>query len=70
MKKLSAIRRLRLLQLLLVDAVKKKKKDTKTLLNSLCQHIVDFVHFMAWDDAKLFKIEAYNCKPRKTFFIN
>ena len=36
------------------DAV--KRMDVKK--SALCQHIVDFDHFIAWDKAKILKMEA------------
>ena len=40
--------------------------------SALFQHIVDFDHFEAWDDAKILKIEANYSKRRsaESFFIN
>ena len=52
------------------DAV--KRMDVKK--SALCQHIVDFDHFIVWDEAKIVKKEAnYRYSKRRTeesFFIN
>ena len=50
------------------DAV--KRMDVKK--SALCQHIVDFDHFIAWDKAKILKMEANYSKRRsaESFFIN
>ena len=40
--------------------------------SALCQHVVDFDHFIAWDEAIKLKMEA-NYRKRRTaesFFIN
>ena len=51
------------------DAV--KRMDVKK--SALCQHIVDFDNFIAWDKAKILKMEADYSKrrySREFFFIN
>ena len=50
------------------DAV--KRMDVKK--SALCQHIVDFDHFIAWDKAQILKMEANYSKRRtaESFFIN
>ena len=50
------------------DAV--KRMDVKK--STLCQHNVDFDHFIAWDKAKILKMEANYSKRRtaESFFIN
>ena len=47
-----------------------KKMDIKKY--ALCQHIVGFGHFIAWDEAKIFKIQANysNIAQQRVFFIN
>ena len=47
-----------------------KRMDVKK--SAVCQHIVDFNHFIAWDEAKRLKMEANYCKRRtaESFFIN
>ena len=39
--------------------------------SAFCQHIVDFDHFIAWDEAKIQKIEANYSKrcPAESFFV-
>ena len=50
------------------DAV--KRMDVKK--SALCQNIVDFDHFIAWDETKVLKMEAIYSKRRtvESFFIN
>ena len=50
------------------DAV--KRMDVKK--SALCQHIIDFDHFIALDEAKILKMEANYSKRRaaESFFIN
>ena len=50
------------------DAV--KRMDVNKFV--LCQHIVDFDHFIAWDEAKILKMKANYSKRRtaESFFIN
>ena len=43
------------------------------LRSALCQHIVDFVYFITWDEAKILDMEAkytVNVAQRRVFFIN
>ena len=40
-----------------------KRMDVKK--SALCQHIADFDHFIAWDEAKILQMKA-NCSKRRT----
>ena len=56
-------------------SLKTRKRAVKRMYvkkSALCQHIVDFDHFIAWDEAKILKMEANYSKPRtaESFFIN